>query len=237
MNDPYKILGVSRDADDTEIKKAYRALSKKYHPDNNPGNQAAEEVFKQVQMAYEQIMKERKEGPSTGSFNGFSGFEGFEGFGNFNGFEGRYTYSGDNTQSKAAQDLKSAYVYIQNGYYDQALNVLNDMDAADRDDRWYYYSAISNLKTGSNITALEHAKQALSMRPDNYEYQRLVSSIESGADYYTNRSAGFSINPVSGGSWCFKVILCNLALNLLCGGGGMCCGNGMGGGAPFYPGM
>lgn len=62
MADPYKILGVSRDASDEEIKKAYRALSRKYHPDaniNNPNKAQAEEMFKTVQQAYNQIMKEK----------------------------------------------------------------------------------------------------------------------------------------------------------------------------------
>ena len=57
MADPYKILGVSRDASDEEIKKAYRALSRKYHPDaniNNPNKAQAEEMFKTVQQAYNQ---------------------------------------------------------------------------------------------------------------------------------------------------------------------------------------
>lgn len=227
MNDPYKVLGVSRDADETEIKKAYRSLSKKYHPDNNPGNTAAEEVFKQVQAAYEQIMKERREGTSDfyGSYTG-----------NFNGFGGQYTYSND-AQDSVAQNLRSANIYIQNGYFDQAMNVLNDMPEDERNDKWFYYSAIANMGIGNNITALEHAKRALSMNPGSYEYQRLVASIENGSRYYTDRSMNFSLNPRTGGGWCMKIILCNAALNLICGGSGMCCGNGMGGGTPFYPGM
>ena len=62
MLDPYSILGVSRDATDEEIKKAYRRLSRKYHPDaniNNPNKAQAEEKFKEIQQAYDQIMKER----------------------------------------------------------------------------------------------------------------------------------------------------------------------------------
>ena len=59
--DPYEVLGVSRNASDDEIKQAYRTLSRKYHPDanvNNPNAAQAEEIFKQVQAAYDQIMNE-----------------------------------------------------------------------------------------------------------------------------------------------------------------------------------
>ena len=64
MMDPYQTLGISRSASDDEVKKAYRNLSRRYHPDaniNNPNKAEAEEKFKQVQQAYEQIMKERQQ--------------------------------------------------------------------------------------------------------------------------------------------------------------------------------
>ena len=65
MQDPYEVLGVSRNASAEEIKKAYRTLSRKYHPDaniNNPNKAQAEEKFKQVQQAYKQIMDEKEHG-------------------------------------------------------------------------------------------------------------------------------------------------------------------------------
>ena len=67
MQDPYSILGVSRDASDEEIKKAYRKLSRIYHPDaniNNPNKDQAEAKFKEIQQAYQQIMKEKEMGAS-----------------------------------------------------------------------------------------------------------------------------------------------------------------------------
>lgn len=74
--DPYSVLGVSRDASEEEIKKAYKTLSRKYHPDaniNNPNKDQAEEKFKKIQAAYQQIMKERTEGYSYGGGYGSRG--------------------------------------------------------------------------------------------------------------------------------------------------------------------
>lgn len=89
MSDPYKVLGISRDATDDEVKQAYRKLSRKYHPDaniNNPNKDKAEEMFKLVGQAYNQIMDERKNGYSGGyggSYGGYgNGSYGSGGYGN-----------------------------------------------------------------------------------------------------------------------------------------------------------
>ena len=93
MMDPYQVLGVSRNASDDEIKKAYRNLSRRYHPDanvNNPNKDQAEEKFKQIQQAYDQIMKEKQQGTSDygGAYgNGYGGSY-YGGFGS--GYGGGY---------------------------------------------------------------------------------------------------------------------------------------------------
>lgn len=84
MTDPYEVLGVSRGASDDEIKKAYRKLSRTYHPDaniNNPNKAEAEEKFKQVQQAYKQIMDEREHGTSYQSGGSSYGGDAYGGYG------------------------------------------------------------------------------------------------------------------------------------------------------------
>ena len=88
---PYDVLGVSPNASDDEIKRVYRDLTRKYHPDanvNNPLADLAEEKFKEVQQAYDQIMKEKQSG---GSFGGSYGYN----TSSAGGGSYRYNYSGN----------------------------------------------------------------------------------------------------------------------------------------------
>lgn len=137
MMDPYEVLGVSRNASDDEIKKAYRTLSRKYHPDanvNNPNAAQAEEKFKQVQAAYDQIMKEKEQGYSGyGSTNGYGGYGNAGGYGGFGGYGSAGGFGGYGGASSAGQNdeytmhLNAAMNYIRAGKYNEALNVLSGM--------------------------------------------------------------------------------------------------------------
>lgn len=197
MSDPYKVLGVSQDATDDDIKKAYRELSRKYHPDaniNNPNKDKAEEMFKLVQQAYDQIMNERKNGSSYGdsgygNYNG--GYGGFGDFGNFGGFGGFGNYSGNSQQTYSQEDsyYKAAENYINSRHYQEALNVLSNIE--NRTAQWYYLSAIANNGVGNNIMALDFAKKACAMEPDNPAYRQLLQTLEHGGDWYSDRQYSY----------------------------------------------
>lgn len=237
--DPYKVLGVSPQATDEEIKKAYKQLSKKYHPDanlNNPNKEQAEEMFKNVQQAYQTIMKQRTgSGNATygssaygntaygGNQNSGYGQSSADPFGDFwNMFGGGYqSFFYNETDSY----LKAAVSYLQNGYYKEARNVLDGILAQNRGGRWYFYSAQAHNGLGNKMEAMEHAKMAVSFEPDNQTYKNLLQTIENGGNWYESRSRQYSSPTYTGGDLCWKLCLLNFACNVCCGGGGFCCGS------------
>lgn len=213
MTDPYSVLGVSRDASMDDIKKAYRNLSRKYHPDanvNNPNKAAAEEKFKQVQQAYQQIVYEREHGTSSGysgngygygsySSNGYS--SGYGGYGSpfeefFRGFSGQRSYG--NASSGIDPKLQAAINYINSGHNREALKVLDDM--TDRNALWYYLHAVANARLGNNVNAREDAKRACEMEPSNTQYRQLYENLVNGNDNYTQQGYGYGMNSCSTGT-------------------------------------
>ena len=212
MFDPYSVLGVSRDASDEEIKKAYRKLSRKYHPDaniNNPNKAQAEEKFKEVQQAYEQIMKEREDGSSYGNNGNYGGYGGF----------GSQTNSG--YQDEEAVRRQAAANFIQSGHYREAMNVLSSL--SQKNAQWYYLSSMANMGLGNNVNALNDIRQAVNMEPDNLQYRMLLQRMEGGGTWYQEQQNPFGGMPSDNGDYCMKLCLANMLCNLCCGGGGVFC--------------
>ena len=197
IDDPYKVLGVSPNASDDEIKQAYRRLAKQYHPDRNPGDETAAKKMQQVNAAYEQIKNPEKAQPRPG------------------GYQSSYSQE---PQGDAYQ--RSAYNYIRYGRYREALNVLQN--CTERNARWYYLSALANDGLGNQVTAMEHIRKAVSMEPENPIYLQTLRRMQQGGEAYREQAGnyrGFSL----GGNPCAALCLCNLLSLFCCGRPVICC--------------
>jgi molecular chaperone DnaJ len=185
MKDPYKVLGVSRDATDEEISRAYRKLAKKYHPDLNNGNEYSNKKMGEINAAYDEI----KNG-TAGTSYGY----------------GSSSYYGSSSSSEF-NNFSAVKQYIAMGRYVEAINILSGI--ANRSAEWYYYSAVAHAGIGNRITALNHAQKAVEMDPYNQEYKRILNALQGKGRSYQQQSTTFGdIGNI--GSYCVRFALLNL---------------------------
>ena len=164
MKDPYKVLGVPPDASDDEIKKAYRALARKYHPDNYNGSDLAdlaEEKMKEVNEAYDAVKKMRETGQS---------------------------YSGQSTSSYSSGSysggLAEARRLIAAGSYANAELILDSISVNERGAEWNYLKGCIMLRRGAYFDARRHIETACYMDPGNEEYRKALSDMDVYARRY-----------------------------------------------------
>jgi molecular chaperone DnaJ len=164
MRDPYEVLGINRTASKDEVKKAYRELAKKYHPDryaNNPLNDLAEEKFREIQEAYEVIM--------NGSNNYSNG-----------------SYNSSSNSSNSSSEYTSIRSYIQVRRFQDAMNMLNTM--SNKNGEWYYLMSICLIGTGYTNQGLEYARTAVNMEPNNMEYRNHLARLQNVRNGYNQRA-------------------------------------------------
>ncbi len=184
--DPYKVLGVNPGASDDEIRQAYRALAKKYHPDNyvnNPVADLAAEKMKEINAAYEQIQAMRKSGASSAGET-----------------YGEYTSAG------------ASYVAIRNqisyGNIDRAEEMLNAIPEANRGGEWYFCMGSVYYRRGWMDRAAEYFRIAATREPNNREYAAAADRLNHSRQVYRERGTNYSGGRSLSACDCCSSLLC-----------------------------
>lgn len=191
-NDPYKVLGIDRTATDEEVKKAYRELARKYHPDNyvnTPLADLAEEKMKEINEAYETIRKQRKAGEEAHRHSDAYGA------GEASGSYGPSTANGE-------ERFREIRRYIAESNFYEAEIRLNSIPNAGRSAEWYFLKGVVFRARGWYFEAARYFEAASRMDPQNEEYRIEAESIR---NYTSARSRRESRNDAA----------CNLCCNLL----------------------
>ncbi len=198
MTDPYKVLGVSPSATDDEVKKAYRELAKKYHPDNyvdNPLADLAQEKMKEINEAYDLITKQRKGGGRQGSYQS-SGQS---------GYQGSYQSSGAN-YAQIRQAIQSGNLQ----YAEQLLDACPTRDA-----EWNFLMGSLYYRKGWLDDARSFLQRACSMDPYNQEYKQALNAVNAGGMPY--RQAGYGPPTQQGPDMC-DMCTAMMCMNMMCNG-------------------
>ena len=206
MNDPYQTLGVSENASDEEIKKAYRDLARKYHPDNyhdNPLADLAQEKMKEINAAYEEINRRRSGGNRTSG-------------GSYGGYQQQYVQYQGRSSSSVLQQVRIA---IQSGDLSRAEALLANY--SDHNAEWNFLRGAVCYRRGWMDEAKRYYQTACQMDPGNPEYRQALEFMEKGTQSaYRPGGQQFGTDACTGNPC---VPLC--CLWALCNGGGywFCC--------------
>lgn len=180
MNDPYKILGVSPNASDDEVKTAYRDLARKYHPDNyvgNPLSDLANDKMQEINQAYDQVTEMRR--GSGGSYSS----------GSSQNSGGGYSYNNGGSQYADVRRL------VNSGRISEAEELLDGVPASRRDAEWHFLKGTVQYSRGWLDEAYMNYGRACEMNPQNTEYRTAFNRLQwqrqtGGAQGYQKQSYG-----------------------------------------------
>ena len=190
--DYYEVLGVSRGASEDEIKKAYKKMARKYHPDLNPGDKTAEEKFKEVNEAYDAVTKMRSGGGSSTSYQ--------------SGYQSQQNYQRNTGPSSYAQVRQ----LINLGDLDRAEQLLQG--SGNKSAEWYFLMGSIAYRRGWLDEARQDYQIACQMEPGNPEYRQALNMMQQGGYAYRSNDM------MSGGCDSMDCCTTMLCMNCLCGG-------------------
>lgn len=183
---PYEVLGVSENADEETIKKAYKELVKKYHPDkyvNNPLADLAAEKMKEINKAYDMLTKNKS---SQGGGN-YGNARSYGGYGNYGGY------------ANSAPSFSAVRQLIAMRQISRALIMLGQLP---KTAEWYYLSGIADIQRGWYTQGIQNLEKAVEMEPGNAEYNDALNNVRNRAGAYNTGGNMY------GGSDCCRWLPC-----------------------------
>lgn len=199
MRDPYSILGLTSSATDEEVKEAYRALARKYHPDNygddNPLKDLANEKMQEINSAYDEIQRMRSSGGSA-----------YKGKGTY-----YQDYSGTGSTSGTYYEVRKC---INSRRFGEAERLISAVPEAERTAEWHYLKSVLLMNRGNVNDAMRELEIACNMEPGNLEYQKAKEMFNTGArgygsTYYGGTGGGYRRRSSSDDA-------CDCCANLIC---------------------
>lgn len=171
MKNPYEVLGLREGASEEEIKRAYKRLVRKYHPDqyvNNPLADLAEEKLKEINEAYNILMNKRNRNNEDNN--------------NWN----YYRYEND-----SYNEFNKVRKLIDMGRLREAYDILEN--STNRGAEWYFLKGVILLKKGWYEQGYQHVRRAVNLDPNNVEYRNVLNNISFRNEAYRDvgRNMGY----------------------------------------------
>lgn len=253
MKDPFTTLGVSSTSSEDEIKRAYRKLAKEYHPDLHPGDKKAEEKMKELNEAYAEAIRVKKNGSYNpdmygeranarnpyggqnpfggqnpyGAWNPFGPFQtqGWNPFGPQTGYqESAWNPFGTSTQTGSESDPR-LQAAMDFIRQNRFQEALNVLQGMQGESaRWHYLNALAHKGLGNQVAAFNHIHQAVNMDPGNEEYRHMLNQMQ-GTTYQYRQRSGPASRGICYTSPLLSCLMFNMLARCLCGGRGfyLCC--------------
>lgn len=235
VSDPYQVLGVSKDATQEEIKRAYRKKAKECHPDLHPDDPDARRKMQDVNEAYDMLMNpgkyqnrrqtgqenSRQEGSYGNPYErqgnpyepyGQGGWQsgGWYDFEDLFGF-GRRAYGGQvpppREEPGDGEIVRRAIYFINSRQYSNALSLLNGVISAGRNARWYYLCSLAHQGMGNQVAAMEHIQRAVQLDPNNGLYRQLLQQYQAAGQTYEQNARGYSSAAMDPSKLCMGLCL------------------------------
>ena len=188
IEDPYKVLGLEPDASADDIKKAYRLMAKKYHPDLHPDDPNITEKMNEINEAYDMltnpskyaVRRAQKEAAEQGTWEPVSEAD----------LAAQQTETQPAEPTEDSPEIKQIIDMINGGQYQAAVDRLTQIPSTGRNGRWHYLSALANQMLGNYVLSTEQMQKACELEPQNQNYMQLLMQFQKAGQMHDKKAGG-----------------------------------------------